>query len=112
MKASASRLASVLSSEGKRLRGRPGQRQRLRRLRRSNGLGERCQKAGRIEAATEVNHIIPLALGGEDVDENTENLCTPCHRTVTAEQFGHRLFGCDESGLPTDPRHPWRAGGR
>ena len=34
-------------------------------------------------------HLVD-AKGGEDVDENTRNLCTPCHDEVTAEQFGHK----------------------
>jgi hypothetical protein len=37
-----------------------------------------------------VNHVTPLAHDGEDVDENTENLCRECDLSVTAEQFGFR----------------------
>jgi 5-methylcytosine-specific restriction protein A len=37
-----------------------------------------------------VNHIIPLAHGGSDEDENTENLCRPCDLIVTAEQFSYK----------------------
>lgn len=73
-----------------RLRGRAGQRQRARRLERTRGLCERCDAAGRTVLATVVDHIQPLALGGSDEDENTRNLCEPCHVEVTAEQFGHR----------------------
>lgn len=47
-------------------------------------------KKTRVTPATVVNHIIPLAHGGTDDDENTENLCRPCDLIVTAEQFGHR----------------------
>ena len=94
-----------------RLRGRAGQRQRLRRLKRTNGLCERCLEAGLIVEATVVDHIKPLALGGDDTDENTRNLCDDCNDAVTAEQFDHdrarSLGGCDERGLPTDPAHPW-----
>ncbi|MFZ4746780.1 MAG: HNH endonuclease [Sphingomonas sp.] len=43
-----------------------------------------------ITGATVVDHIVPLALGGDDSDANTRSLCTPCHGTRTAEQFGHR----------------------
>jgi len=76
---------------------------------RSAGLCQRCQARGRTTVATVVDHIEPLALGGSDEDENTRNLCDPCHDEVTAEQFGHEqtvAFGAD--GLPTDPDHPWR----
>lgn len=94
-----------------RLRGRAGQAQRLRRLHRTDGLCEMCRAAGRVEHATRVDHIKPLAQGGSDEDGNTRNLCEPHHLQVTAEQFGTDrsagLGGCDARGLPTDPRHPW-----
>lgn len=35
----------------------------------------------------EVDHIWPLALGGEDVDGNIQTLCIPCHRAKTREEF-------------------------
>jgi len=96
---------------GERVRGRAGQKMRARRLRRSNGLCERCLEAGRTTLATRVDHIQPLALGGEDVDENTRNLCEPCHDIVTAEQFGHaapiEARGIGRDGRPTDIDHPW-----
>jgi 5-methylcytosine-specific restriction protein A len=82
-----------------RLRGRAGQGQRKRRLKRTNGLCERClglnrwagQGTGRVSAAKVVNHIIPLNHGGSDDDENTENLCGPCDKIVTAEQFSFKV---------------------
>ena len=73
-----------------RLRGRAGQEQRKRRLKRTHGLCERCDAAGRIRAATVVDHVTPLKLGGSDDDANTRNLCDPCHVEVTSEQFGHK----------------------
>lgn len=94
-----------------RLRGRAGQRQRQRRLKRTNGLCEMCLDEGRTELATVVDHVTPLALGGSDEDSNTRNLCDPHHKQVTAEQFGHatkpHLRGCDAAGRPIDPTHPW-----
>lgn len=102
-----------------RKRGRAGQRQRQHRLRRSNGLCERCAGLGRWHGqglnrttiATVVNHIVPLAHNGSDDDENTENLCGPCDLEVTAEQFGHAApiegKGIARSGRPTSPDHPW-----
>lgn len=92
-----------------RLRGRAGQKQRLRRLKRTNGLCEMCLAEGRITEATIVDHTVPLAMGGSDDDENTRNLCEEHNRVVTAEQFGHQQGpgGCDASGMPLDPRHPW-----
>ncbi|WP_237243453.1 HNH endonuclease [Sphingomonas sp. LK11] len=80
-------------------------------MQRTNGLCERCLKAGRNVAATVVDHIEPLALGGLDVDDNTRNLCDPCHLEVTAQQFGHAApigaRGVASDGRPTSPDHAW-----
>lgn len=76
-----------LSSEGKRVRGSAGVAMRKRRLARTKGLCEHCLKVGKTRLATIVNHIKPLAHGGQDVDENTENLCKPCDDVATAEWF-------------------------
>lgn len=73
-----------------RLRGRAAVAQRARRLRRTLGLCEDCQAKGRNVPASVVDHIIPLAHGGSDEDENTRNLCDPCHAIRTAEQFGFK----------------------
>jgi 5-methylcytosine-specific restriction protein A len=94
-----------------RLRGRAGQVQRLRRLKRTNGLCELCLNARRTRVATVVDHIKPLAHGGSDEDRNTRNLCDEHHRQVTAEQFGHQVArgkrGVDANGKPLDRDHPW-----
>ncbi|SKB27041.1 HNH endonuclease signature motif containing protein [Sphingopyxis flava] len=74
---------------GERIRGRKGQQLRRRRLA-NEPLCRRCKERGRITAATVPDHIKPLALGGEDVDENIRCLCDDCHDQVTREQFGHR----------------------
>ena len=57
-------------------------------MQRTNGLCEDCLDAGAVQAAVEVDHIKPLALGGSDEDENTRNLCKYHHEKRTAEQFG------------------------
>ena len=93
-----------------RKRGRAGQKQRQRRLERTNGLCERCLASGRYRPAHVVNHKLALAHGGSDDDGNTENLCRECDAAVTAEQFGHVLRehrGIGPSGRPTDPGHAW-----
>ena len=72
-----------------RLRGRAAVAQRKRRMHRTHGLCEDCLPH-RITAASVVDHIVPLAHGGSDDDENTRNLCNPCHARRTAEQFGHK----------------------
>lgn len=86
----APRLTPTSTTEAERIRGRKGQQLRHRRLLRTNYLCEMCQAQGVIRLAEEVDHIIPLARGGKDVDENTRNLCREHHLMVTAEQFGRR----------------------
>ena len=39
-----------------------------------------CERQGRLTPATVVDHIIPIRLGGEPLDEsNLAACCTPCH---------------------------------
>jgi 5-methylcytosine-specific restriction protein A len=85
-----------------RLRGRAAVKQRKLRLARTYGLCEDCTTKGRTQAASVVDHIIPLAHGGSDEDSNTRNLCKPCHKARTAEQFGHK-------NKPTIGRDGWAA---
>jgi 5-methylcytosine-specific restriction protein A len=40
--------------------------------------------------ATQVDHIQPLSRGGTHARSNLRSLCEPCHRTVTASDFGWR----------------------
>lgn len=72
-----------------------------------------CLTAGRVVPATVVNHIVPLAHGGSDHDDNTENLCREHDLEVTARQFGHDSTagkrGVDASGRPIGRDHPWSA---
>ncbi|MEZ0495144.1 HNH endonuclease signature motif containing protein [Sphingomonas sp. IW22] len=100
-----------LTAPVERLRGRAGQRQRLRRLRRTNGLCEHCLKEERVTIAAVVNHIVPLIQGGSDEDSNTENLCAAHDREATARQFGFDVAlgarGVGKSGRPTSSHHAW-----
>lgn len=95
-----------------RLRGRAAVQQRRRRLA-DEPLCRLCAERCVITPSTVPDHIKPLALGGLDVDTNIRCLCGQCHRMVTAEQFGQTrskgMGGCDATGLPTDPTHPWAA---
>ncbi|MEV5031002.1 HNH endonuclease [Sphingobium sp. LMC3-1-1.1] len=45
-----------------------------------------CLEHGNITPATQVDHIKPRADGGQDVYENTQSLCGPCHSAKTAEE--------------------------
>ena len=75
----------------KRPRGRAGAANRDRRLS-AHPLCQDCLADGGVErAATEIDHIIPLALGGSDEDENVRCLCKPCHARRTKEQFAARI---------------------
>lgn len=54
--------------------------------RRSLTLCALCLEAGRVEAATIRDHIVPLAEGGLDVDGNTQGLCADCHDRKTRDE--------------------------
>lgn len=46
-----------------------------------------CQACGwqlRPGTRWEVDHVVPLALGGRDLIENLQVLCLPCHGTKTS----------------------------
>ncbi|MBJ6623600.1 HNH endonuclease [Streptomyces sp. DHE17-7] len=45
-----------------------------------------------LPSMLDVDHIKPLALGGEDVEGNVQALCKACHKTKTAMDFGKRPF--------------------
>ena len=89
-----------------RIRGRRLQAVRARVLR-AQPLCVACLRMGRIVPATEVDHIVALANGGADTDENRQGLCPDCHEAKTRADMGYAPRGCDASGLPTDPRHAW-----
>lgn len=49
-----------------------------------------CQRCG--GRATVVDHVIPLARGGPDIDRNKQSLCQGCHdrKTASERRAGHR----------------------
>lgn len=49
-----------------------------------NPLCEECQVHDRVVAASEVDHIRPLADGGLDELDNLRSLCKSCHSRKTA----------------------------
>jgi 5-methylcytosine-specific restriction enzyme A len=55
---------------------------------RSEPRCEPCLARGRITAATEVDHIVPLKLGGTDAPNNLQSICTDCHSEKTATENG------------------------
>lgn len=74
-------------------------------------LCELCEAAGLVVPATDVDHIVPISQGGAKLDPaNFRALCRSCHSYVTQHQLGRTgkpMKGCDVSGMPTDPSHPW-----
>lgn len=72
-----------------RIRGRKGVELRKRRLA-AEPLCRDCKAKGIIRAATVPDHIIPLAQGGTDTDDNVQCLCGPCHDRKTRGDFGWR----------------------
>ena len=83
--------------------------QRLRnKLLRANPLCMMCLIYGRIRPATDLDHIIGLAQGGTNAEDNLQGLCHDCHADKTARENGkQRKTGCDGSGNPTGDTHHW-----
>ena len=48
-----------------------------------------CQRAGRLTSATETHHIIAVADGGTDAEDNLMGLCKSCHSRITLEETRH-----------------------
>jgi 5-methylcytosine-specific restriction protein A len=66
---------------------------KLRRLVRK-AVGAECAvcRGWYLPSMVDIDHIKPLALGGEDVEENVQALCKSCHKAKTAMDFGKRPF--------------------
>lgn len=47
-------------------------------------LCEQCEVNGRVTAAQEVHHILPLDHGGTHDEANLQALCKPCHSRQSA----------------------------
>lgn len=92
---------------GKGRGGRPWRRKRARILDRDNYLCIMCFELGILTAATEVDHIIGIAEGGTDDDDNLRSLCSRCHARVTAIQRRNatsKKVGCDADGWPLESK--------
>jgi 5-methylcytosine-specific restriction enzyme A len=71
-----------------------------------------CAAVGRLTAATVVDHKKPHCGDAKLFwdPNNHQALCKPCHDAVKqSEDRTGVLRGCDESGRPIDPSHPWNA---
>ena len=79
-----------------------------------------CLAEGRLTHATVVDHIVPHR-GDRQLfwdQDQWQQLCRRHHdsKTVRDGRWGRpsvgeprprRIFGCDVSGMPLDPEHPW-----
>ena len=68
-------------------------------------LCRHCTARGLVVRATDVDHM-----NGADDNriESLQPLCHECHSRKTAKDHGKRVAcGCDVSGTPADPSHPW-----
>lgn len=54
-----------------------------------------CEKLGLVVLATQRDHVVPLAEGGQDDDGNTQGLCDDCHE---AKSLAERLRGRQRGG--------------
>lgn len=68
---------------------------------RLNPLCVKCQELGRVEAATDVDHIIAKSAGGSDDLANLQSLCHSHHSLKTAIEDGS--FGNRHSDFNTFP---------
>jgi 5-methylcytosine-specific restriction protein A len=69
--------------------GRPWRRKRAAILMRDNYT---CRVCGLTTKDLEADHIVNVAQGGNDEDNNLQAICIPCHKAKTArESAAHRL---------------------
>jgi 5-methylcytosine-specific restriction protein A len=76
-----------------RKRGYAGVLDRRRIRERDCGLCQECKRHGRTTAGYPVDHIIALADGGTDDDDNKETLCQSCHDAKSAREARQRARG-------------------
>lgn len=68
-----------------------------------------CVTPGCGKPATVADHIVPRSKGGADSLANLRGLCEQ-HHNQRRRGGEPRAIGCDASGWPLDPGHPWRKG--
>lgn len=65
---------------------------RLRKIRQDVLLRDEytCQVCGRVTRDLEIDHIVPLHLGGKETEDNRQAICRDCHRKKTEQEGGER----------------------
>jgi 5-methylcytosine-specific restriction protein A len=53
--------------------------------------GYTCQICGRVSVDLDVDHIVPLHLGGAESDENRQALCHDCHKKKSEQEERQRI---------------------
>jgi 5-methylcytosine-specific restriction endonuclease McrA len=69
-------------------------------LKRDGYQCQACRRAGRLTAATHVDHVVEKADGGTDDPANLQSLCRPCHDAKSAAERSRRR------GYGDGPRWP------
>ena len=95
LQSAGARLPTLTERPGvvERKRGYAGVLDRKRIRERDCGLCQQCLREGRTTVGYPVDHIIPLADGGTDDDDNKETLCQPCHDAKSAREAKQRARG-------------------
>jgi len=52
--------------------------------------GFTCRSCGLVSVRFEIDHIVPLHLGGAESDENRQLLCIKCHGIKTSKEEANR----------------------
>jgi 5-methylcytosine-specific restriction protein A len=64
-------------------------------------LCRECLSRGHVCAAVEVDHIVPLSRGGEELDENNiQSLCAKCHRAKSMREAAEGRARSGRGGYP------------
>lgn len=88
---------------------------RLRIFERFGGKCQLCRQAIGVKGF-DLDHHIPLALGGEDIEENMRPLCRPCHKLKTRGDLGAlarvRRLAAKHAGAKAPSRTPLPGGRR
>jgi 5-methylcytosine-specific restriction endonuclease McrA len=71
-----------------------------------------CAQVGRTTPADTVDHAMPTTRGGEFFDwSNLRSACRACNFGKGDKNESEFLAkGCDSSGWPLSPNHPWNTG--
>ena len=81
----------MTGEEARRFRGSRYWLRISRAYRKEHPLCEACKPQGNLVRSEDVDHIVPLTLGGDLThDSNLQALCKPCHRYKTGLETGER----------------------